>query len=810
MLSSCTGKKIVSGLLLVIVVITLVAVPTPQPVRAKAFYAPTASCTDIPPMPWGSLDGLIHRLLQRDAAGAFNPMGSSGVFLQNAFLQGSNTEYSDEFGYAIAISGDTLVVGAMNEDSSASGIDGAQNNNDAKDSGAVYVFVNHDGFWDQQAYIKSSNSEACDYFGYSVALSGDTLVVGAIGEASNAAGDQANNDLEQAGAAYVFVRDGTSWTQQAYLKAPYPDTNDNFGNSVAVSGDTIVIGANQEWSDATGVDWDASNNSMVAAGAAYVFVRNGTDWSQQAYLKASNTQAANQFGFSVGISGDTIVVGAKQESSGSSGVNGNQSQTVNPRNQAGAAYVFVREGTTWSQQAYLKASNPNAWYYFGISVAIDGETVVVGSNAEWGGSAGVNGNQSNQTVGGSGAAYVFVRDGETWSQQAYLKSDHPMQNDEFGRTVGITGDTIVVGIPFDDGLATDSGGAYVFSREGTTWSQQDFLKSADPGKYDLLGWSVSASGGAMAVGSPFLDWESSSGASSLLVQSGSTGKNAAYVFATTSPQPPQKPQITLLGNNQLIPNGDLSPSASDDTDFGSVGDGQESLKVFTIRNSGSADLTLSGSPVVVISGSPEGQFSVVSDPSSPVSAGSSTTFSIGFHPTGDAGLRQSTVTIASDSETDAVYQFSIQGTHTQTISLIPQIAVLGKDQPIANGDNTPSNSDNTDFGTVAEGQEASLSFTIGNTGTADLVLTGNPLVEISGPAVDQFCVTANPVSPISPSAQATFTIRFKPSGDAGVKIANVSIASNGGSDPLYQFVIQGQNIPSKKLFFPLFLPLLNN
>src|SRR5204863_403711 len=152
-------------------------------------------------------------------------------------------------------------------------------------------------------------------------------------------------------AAYIFVRSGTNWSQQAYLKASNTDAHDYFGSSVAVSGDTVVIGAPGEASNGTGVNGNQSDNSAFEAGAAYVFVRNGTNWSQQAYLKASNTDAHDGFGFSLAVSGDTVVVGAPTEASNATGVNGNQSD--NSAFEAGAAYLFVRSGTTWSQQAYL-------------------------------------------------------------------------------------------------------------------------------------------------------------------------------------------------------------------------------------------------------------------------------------------------------------------------------------------------------------------------------------------------------------------------------------------------------------------------
>jgi len=246
---------------------------------------------------------------------------------QQAYLKAPNGDAGDLLGqWSVAISGDTVVVGTPLESSNATGVNGDQNNNSASASGAAYVFVRNGTNWTHQAYLKASNTEAYDEFGYWVAISGDTVVVGAIRESSNATGVngyQSNNTASSSGAAYVFVRRGTNWSQQAYLKASNTGTFDRFGGSVSVSGDTIVVGAAGESSSATGVNGNQNDNSAIQAGAAYVFVRNGTNWTQQAYLKASNAEAIDAFGDAVAVSGDTVVVAAPNEKSNATGVNGN-------------------------------------------------------------------------------------------------------------------------------------------------------------------------------------------------------------------------------------------------------------------------------------------------------------------------------------------------------------------------------------------------------------------------------------------------------------------------------------------------------
>ncbi|MCH8056663.1 MAG: FG-GAP repeat protein [Proteobacteria bacterium] len=423
-----------------------------------------------------------------DAGAAYVFTRSGTVWSQQAYLKASNTDIDDLFGLSVAISGDTLVVGTRREDSNASGINGDQSDNSAIQAGAAYVFTRSGTVWNQQAYLKASNTDKHDLFGFSVAISGDTLVVGAYPEASNATGingDQSDNSVEFAGAAYVFTRSGMTWSQQAYLKASNTDKHDLFGFSVAISGDTVVVGASGEDSNATGINGDENDNSAENAGAVYVFTRNEKQWSQQAYLKASNTGAGDDFGASVAIFGDTLMIGAQLEASNATGINGDQSD--NSAIQAGAAYVFTRSGMTWSQQAYLKASNTDAGDMFGISLAIFGDTLVVGAYPENSNATGINGDQSDNSFEFAGAAYVFNRNGMTWNQQAYLKASNTDAFDGFGHSVGISGDTLVVSGQFEDSNATgingdqsdnseeNTGAAYVFI---DTSSTQDFTINA--------------------------------------------------------------------------------------------------------------------------------------------------------------------------------------------------------------------------------------------------------------------------------------------------------------------------------------------
>jgi hypothetical protein len=443
------------------------------------------------------LAGNTLSLLVNDQQAEY-PLTIDPSFTQQDYVTASTIDDKDRFGHSVAISGDTLVVGAYLEDSDSTGIDGNESNNLADNSGAVYVYTRlDDSSWERQAYIKASNAMKGDYFGYSVAISGDTLVVGAHREDTE--GRKESND---SGAAYVFMRDGSGWQQKAYLKASNTGSKDHFARSVAISGNTLVVGAINEDSNSTGINGSEGNDdSGSLSGAAYVFTleEESDSWEQEAYLKASNTAKGDHFGWSVAISGDTLVVGAHHQG-----------------NNSGAAYVFNRTESSWEQQAYLKASNTESGDAFGHSVGIFGDTLVVGAAFESSNSTGIDGDQSNNLLQESGAAYVFTRIGSSWEQNAYLKASNTGNEDRFGYAVAIVDNTLIVGARYEDSESTgvngdetnpsepDSGAAYVFTRSGSSWNQSAYLKSSTIGP-NRFGHSVAISGGTMVVGASLDD-----------------------------------------------------------------------------------------------------------------------------------------------------------------------------------------------------------------------------------------------------------------------------------------------------------------
>lgn len=407
------------------------------------------------------------------AAGAVYIYARQGAqWALQSYIKASNPGIDDHFGRALSLSadGNTLAVGAPGEDSDAFGTNGNQGSNAAVDSGAVYVFQRNGVTWSQATYVKASNSLAGAAFGTAVAISGDgtTLLVGAPGESGNVTGVNGvppNFTATGSGAAYVYRRTASSWIVQAYLKSNQADLDDAFGSAVAIShdGNRAAVSALNEDGAATGVG-GAVNNLASNSGAVFLFVRNGTAWSNEAYLKASNAAAGDGFGLSLALSGDgmTLAVGAPGEDSRAVGINGNQADDTLPS--AGAAYAFDLQGGVWSQRAYLKASNTGTGSNFGWSMALsfDGRQLAVSafldSNAGLGFDA--NGMTDTGTVSQSGAVYMLQRVGNAWQIRNYLKASNANATDVLGDALALSADgsTLAVGATGEDSNATGLGG----------------------------------------------------------------------------------------------------------------------------------------------------------------------------------------------------------------------------------------------------------------------------------------------------------------------------------------------------------------
>ena len=338
------------------------------------------------------------------------------------------------------------------------------------DAGAAYIYTRSGTSWTQQSKLQASDKASYDYFGYSVSIDSD-------GDTAIVGAYGEDTGGAHSGSAYIFTRSGSTWTQQAKIQASDAQADDYFGISVSISGDgnTAIVSARNE-------DTTASN-----AGSAYIYTRSGSTWSQQAKIQASDAQANDNFGYSVDISndGDTVIVGAYREDTGGT--------------DAGSAYIYTRSGSTWSQQAKIQASFGGSEDRFGYSVSIDsdGDTAIVSAIYEDTGGA------------SAGSAYIFTRSGTSWGQQAQIQPTNVSSSDQFGRSVSISGDgnTVIGSSPIEDTGFTNAGAVYIFTRSGSTWTQQAKIQAYDA---QASGWfgdyvDISNDGNTVIIGADNTD-----------------------------------------------------------------------------------------------------------------------------------------------------------------------------------------------------------------------------------------------------------------------------------------------------------------
>ncbi|GIV57334.1 MAG: hypothetical protein KatS3mg042_0247 [Rhodothermaceae bacterium] len=391
-----------------------------------------------------------------------------------AKLTASDGAAEDWLGSSVSIDGNRALVGAIYDDDNGS------------NSGAAYVFEWNGSAWTQVAKLTASDGAALNYFGDSVSLSGDRALVGASGNNANGI---------NSGAAYVFEWDGSNWTQVAKLTASDGAAGDVFGQSVSLSGDRALVGA---WRD---------DDNGGDSGSAYVYEWDGSNWAQVAKLTASDGAAGDVFGQSVSLSGDRALVGAYLDDD-----NGSAS---------GSAYVFEWDGSAWTQVAKLTASDGAESDNFGDSVSIDGDRALIGAPYD------------NDNGSASGAAYVFEWDGSAWTQVAKLTASDGAAGDLFSRSVSLSGDRALIGAILDDDNGTDSGSAYVFEWDGSTWAQVAKLTASDGAAGDLFSRSVSLSGDRALIGA-YLDDDNGSASGSAYVFE----KSVTVVATTEVIEPP--------------------------------------------------------------------------------------------------------------------------------------------------------------------------------------------------------------------------------------------------------------------------------
>jgi len=361
----------------------------------------------------------------------------------------------DRLSQSMALVGDTALLG-MSADDTAGGID----------AGSVYVFTRTAGLWTLQTRLTAADGAAGDLFGFSVAISGTSALVGAY--LDNQPG------VLKAGSAYVFTRSGSVWSQEQKLVAADGSASDFFGFSVGISGDTSVIGAIQ--------DEPVGSPANAQHGSAYIFTRSGGVWSLQQKLVAADAQIGANYGYHVALEADTALIGSP-------------AADVSSVTDSGAAYVHVRSGTTWTQQRKLTpvpSTDASAGDRFGQAVALSGETALMGAFSD-----------DHVGVTNGGSAYVFLRSGTTWSQQAKLVASDTATDNRLGSAVALDGDIAVLGAPDPILLAPGPGSAYVFTRSGSSWAQQAKLQAADGDIGQRYGTAVAISGGTLLSGAPY-------------------------------------------------------------------------------------------------------------------------------------------------------------------------------------------------------------------------------------------------------------------------------------------------------------------
>ncbi len=367
--------------------------------------------------------------------------------LEDAKLTASDPAPSDRFGWSVSISGDTAIVGAFLDDCGA-----------VLDCGAAYIYRFDGTNWIEEQKLTASDAAQSDQFGRSVSISGDLAVVGAYLDDCGAGLD--------CGAAYIYRFNGTDWIEEQKLTASVAAQSDLFGFSVSISGDTAVVGAFLD--DCT---------PFLDCGAAYVYRFDGTSWAEEQKLTASDAAQSDQFGYSVSISADAVVVGAYAVDC-ASGFD------------CGAAYVYGFTGTDWIEEQKLTASDAAQSDQFGFSVSVSGDTAVVGAYRDACAAGGL-----------CGAAYVYRSNGASWTERQKLTASTAAASDFFGYSVSISGDTAVVGAVLDDCAAGfDCGAAYVYRFSASNWFEEQTLTASDATQGDDFGISVSVSGNKAVVG----------------------------------------------------------------------------------------------------------------------------------------------------------------------------------------------------------------------------------------------------------------------------------------------------------------------
>ena len=332
---------------------------------------------------------------------------------------------------------------------------GAHRDDDnVKNSGSAYVFTRSDGQWSEQQKLTASDGGKNDNFGQHIALDGDTAIIGA---------DDFNDNIS--GSAYIFIRHDGVWVEQQILKPSDGDANDRFGSDLTLDGDTAIIGAYTDVDD------------EIRSGSAYIFTRTEGVWSQQQKLTASDAEDDDYFGRYMALDGDTVIISAYRDD--------DKGRT------SGSAYIFTRGANgEWIEQQKLMASDGAKNDRFGYRIALQDDTAVIGA---WG---------DNDSGNNSGSAYIFTRNSNGyWTEQQKLTASDGSKKDNFGRQIAIDGDRVIIGAYRDDDKGDASGSAYIFTRNNGEWSKQQKLIANDGAENGRFGADLALDSGTAMVGS---------------------------------------------------------------------------------------------------------------------------------------------------------------------------------------------------------------------------------------------------------------------------------------------------------------------
>ncbi len=372
-------------------------------------------------------------------------VAANSVAAQNIILA-DDGKAGDSFGYDVAIDGDTALVGAFKAD-----IDGVM------DAGAAYVYVLGDNGWQKQAKLIAEPAFAEDTLGGKVALKNNFAMLGV---------SRRDDKGKDSGAVVSFEREVNVWKQRHIFTAPDAKSGDAFGQSIALTNNHLIIGAPRN---------DALGNDV---GAAYIYKRENDTWRYQTKITANDGAAGDLFGISVAIDGNTILVGADLHDE--------------KAENAGAVYVYVLKENMWKQEAKLMASDGGKTDIFGVRVAISGNTALVSARRD----------DIEELGADAGSAYIFVRDGSTWTQQVKLTSPDGQADDRFGRGVSLSDDTAIISAMNHDANGSNTGALYVYKKGLGGWHYTSKFVANRSMSDDKFGWNVGLSNGVAIIATP--------------------------------------------------------------------------------------------------------------------------------------------------------------------------------------------------------------------------------------------------------------------------------------------------------------------